>query len=39
MKRYVEIATVIVAIMMMMSILMVPSVMSGFGYEKMVIAQ
>ena len=35
MKKYVEIATVIVAIMMMMSILMVPSVMSGFGYEKM----
>lgn len=34
MKRYVEIATVIVAIMVL-STLMVPSVMSGFGYEKM----
>jgi outer membrane protein assembly factor BamB len=34
MKRYVEIVTVMVAIMVL-STLMVPSVMSGFGYEKM----
>ena len=34
MKRYVEIVTVMVAIMVL-STLMVPSVMSGSGYEKM----
>jgi hypothetical protein len=34
MKRYVEIVTVMVAIMLL-STLMVPSVMSRFGYEKM----